>query len=270
MQYNHPDLIASLVPMPYAWQTKNMDDNGHGTHVAGIIGAVGNNKAGVTGVGWRAQILACKALDAQGWGLISQVVECIDWCRKRKARVINTSFELAQENIPLRDSIGNATAAGVFFAAAAGNAQYSSANNNDVSNIYPGGYKFPGNVAVANMNSNNQLNYNSNYGRTTVQLAAPGTDILSTWYRKEYMGQLYAMRTGTSMAAPYVAGAAALTMSASNGLLTNAQVARLMIATSTPLPALKGKVVANGVINLEQLVLRGLAYARDHPTTKAG
>jgi subtilisin family serine protease len=93
-------------------------------------------------------------------------------------------------------------------------------------------------------------------------VAAPGTQILSTWIYPSWNGgtQYYTRLTGTSMAAPHVAGAAALAIAASGGTLSNAQVANLLVATSTPLPALQGKVVANGVINLDKLLLRATRY----------
>jgi len=170
------------------------------------------------------------------------------------SHIINTSFVLQEYNLALRDAIGNGTAAGVFFSGAAGNA----GSNNDFTNYYPGGYKFPGNVAVANIDETNYLHSSSNWGPKTVQLAAPGTRILSTWIYRDLDNQFYAYETGTSMAAPYVSGAAALALAASGGRVTNAEIADALVATSTRVPELRGKVVANGHINLARLV----AWAR--------
>ena len=100
----------------------------------------------------------------------------------------------------------------------------------------------------------------SNYGAKSVQLAAPGTGILATSPCDFYTGQLYQLVTGTSMAAPFVSGAAALALAASGGTLTNVQLAALLISTSRPVPGLKGRVVANGIIDLNRLVLAALAH----------
>ncbi|KAI3427426.1 hypothetical protein D9Q98_010341 [Chlorella vulgaris] len=265
VKFDHPDLAGNLAPMPASWVASNTDDNGHGTHVAGIIGAVGNNRLGVSGVSWKASILVCKALDSYGDGTISDVVECLDWCTSKGARVINTSFEMQTVNLALKNAIGAATAAGIFFAAAAGNTAYQSiGNNNDVSPRYPASFDFPGNVAVANLNINNVIDRTSNFGGTTVHVAAPGTSIVSTSLFPDWnnYSEYYVRKTGTSMAAPCVASAAALAIAMSGGALTNVQVAKLLVQTSTPLPALKGKVVANGVINLEQLVIAAKGYRR--------
>lgn len=251
VKWDHPDLAANLVAMSPDFKAANYDDNGHGSHVAGIMGAVANNGRGISGAAWRSKILACKALDAGGWGLISKVVECIEFCRSKGARVINTSFVLTEANAALRDAIRNGTASGVFFAGAAGN----TGSDNDQTNFYPGGFAFPGNVAVANIDQSSSLHSSSNFGAKTVQLAAPGAQILSTWIYRDVANQYYTYATGTSMAAPYVSAAAGLAIAASGGRVTNAEVADALIATSTGAPQLKGKVVANGFINLEKLVL---------------
>ncbi|PRW05909.1 RNA polymerase sigma factor [Chlorella sorokiniana] len=249
VKWDHPDLAANLVAATAEFKAAHTDDNGHGTHVAGIIGAVGNNLRGVAGASPRAAILPCKALDRNGWGLISRVIE------SRGARVINTSFVMGDLDVPLMEAVGNATQAGIFFSAAAGNA----GDDTDIYPYYPGNFEFPGVVAVANVAQGDVLAPSSNFGARTCDLAAPGTDVLSTWISPDYNGAYYTKLTGTSMAAPYVSGAAALAITTSGGTLTNAQVAQYLSASSRPVAALRSRVASGGIVNLEQLLKLSLA-----------
>jgi subtilisin family serine protease len=203
-----------------------MDDHGHGTHVAGIIGAVGNNNTGITGVCWQAQMIVSKALDSQGKALTSDVVRGLEWSLNQGANIINASFGISipgttlQEDEFFEDIFSGVTSKlqnnGSILVAAAGNA----ASNNNVDRVYPASLKSPYVIAVAaNRGALGQdgLWGGSNFGGRMVHLSAPGVDILSTLPRKEATGggppvlvDNYGLKTGTSMAAPVVAGSLAL------------------------------------------------------------
>lgn len=264
VKWDHPDLVDNLVPMSASYQTANADSYGHGTHVAGIIGAAGNNGQGVAGVALRIKLLACRALNAQGTGTVAAVVRCMDRCRSMGARVINLSLVLNDVSTAMQDATRRAVDKGVFVSCAAGNG----GRDNDESPTYPASYGFPGMVSVANVDEAGDLaqpiisgirgSGGSNFGRYSVDLAAPGTSILSTFIRPSYRSDLYRIYNGTSMAAPYVSGAAALALAASGGALNNAQLQQLLIQTSTSFDALDGLVVSGGVIDAYKLVLAAL------------
>lgn len=218
------------------------DDYGHGTHVAGIIGATGNNSVGIAGVAWRVRLMALKALDSTGEGSISDVIECLDYARAHGARVVNASWGSYQfTSQALRDAIAALRDAGIIFVAACGN----SAGDNDANPLYPASYEFDNIVAVAASTRSDGIAGFSNWGRTTVDLAAPGS-VFSTWNGSD---SDYRSFDGTSMAAPHVTGAVALVW-AINPSLPYRQVINTILANTDPLPAFAGKSVTGGRLNL--------------------
>ena len=172
-----------------------MDDQSHGTHVAGIIGAVGNNHIGVAGVCWQVSLMALKAFDEKGDGLLADVIEAIHYAVQNGAQVLNASWSSSERSRALEEAVAAARQAGVTIVAAAGN------DRTDFP-AYPAAYE--GVVTVAATNAKDQRASFSNYGAHTA-LAAPGETIFSTIPNNDYDH-----RSGTSMAAPYVAGVAAL------------------------------------------------------------
>lgn len=177
------------------------DDNEHGTHVAGIIGAVGNNNRGVSGINWSVSLVGLKFLTANGSGSTADAIEAILYAVDMGIPILNNSWGGGGFSQALSDAISASNQAGILFVAAAGN----ESNNNDSRASYPTNYDFPNVVSVASSDSRDQLSSFSNYGQTTVDLAAPGSSILSTT-----PGNNYKTFSGTSMASPYVAGVAAL------------------------------------------------------------
>jgi subtilisin family serine protease len=179
------------------------DDNGHGTHVAGTIGAVGNNGLGVSGVSWSVNLMAVKSLGENGGGLISDIAEGILYAVDQGADVINASLESPFFQNSIKEAIEYAEENNVIFVAAAGN----EGNNNDGSPRYPASYDVPNIVAVASLEQSGELSSFSNFGKSSVDIAAPGGDILSTHLTSS---SSYASLNGTSMAAPHVSGVLAL------------------------------------------------------------
>ncbi len=177
------------------------DNNNHGSHVAGTLGAVGDNGRGVVGVNWRVTIMPLKFLNRDGSGETDDAVEAIVYAAKMGARVTNNSWGGGGFSRALEDAIKFANDRGMLFVAAAGN----DSNNNDNNPAYPASYELPNVIAVAANNKDDKLASFSNYGRRTVHLSAPGVSILSST-----RGDLYRYLSGTSMATPHVAGAAAL------------------------------------------------------------
>lgn len=221
-----------------------LDDNGHGTHCAGSIGAVGDNGRGVAGVNWQVRIMALKFLDASGFGTTAGAISAIEYAVRMKRSgvnltVLSNSWGGGGFSQALRDAISEAEAAGILFVAAAGN----SANDNDVEPTYPASYDLPNIVSVAAVDSHGNLASFSNYGSQGVDLAAPGVSILST-----HLDDGYQTMSGTSMAAPHVSGVAALVLGRESNLSTAALKSRL-IATVKPLDSLAGLVRAPGMVN---------------------
>ncbi len=180
-----------------------IDDNGHGTHVAGTVGAVGNNGIGVTGVAWQVQLMPLRLLGSSGAGMDSDAIACIDYAIQNGADIINNSWGGEGVNRALIDAVQRANEAGIIFVAAAGNGY----DDIDINAFTPAGIDLPNVVTVGNHDDRNNLHLTSNYGRGKVDLLAPGTRIRSTTQRTD---SSYGIKTGTSMAAPHVSGILAL------------------------------------------------------------
>lgn len=200
VDYRHDDLAGFVVKGPDLVNRDGdpMDDHGHGTHVAGTIAARANG-TGVVGVAYGVKVLAIKALDEDGSGPEDQIARAIDAAIQNGARVINMSLGGPDDSRALRDAVARAHRKGVLCVVAAG-------NDGNTRNGYPAAY--PDAFAVGATDTADRRTYFSNYGRY-VQIAAPGAGILSS-----AAGGGYERLSGTSMAAPHVAGAAGLLLSA--------------------------------------------------------
>ncbi|MBV9217263.1 MAG: S8 family serine peptidase [Acidobacteria bacterium] len=221
-----------------------MDDNGHGTHCAGIIGAEGDNGEGVVGVNWHVRIMPLKFLGRGGFGTTEDAIEAINYAIDRKKhgvniRVISASWGSNSYSKALEDTIRAAGDAGILFVAAAGN----DGSSNDRRPHYPSNYDLPNVISVAALDRNDQLASFSNFGVKTVHVAAPGKDILSTW-----LGDNYREASGTSMATPYVSGIAALVI-AHEPSITMPKLRERLLKATDEVPQLNGKVASGGRID---------------------
>jgi len=185
------------------------DDHGHGTHCAGIIGAVGNNGIAVVGANWNVRIMALKFLDATGYGLESDAALCLEYAVANGAQILNNSYGGPDDVPELYQAIQTANSAGVLFCTSAGN----ETNDNDLIPCYPASYDLPNIISVASTGGSDNISYFSNYGATSVDVGAPGEAIWSTWPGDEYQ-----LLDGTSMACPFVVGVAALVKAHEPGL----------------------------------------------------
>jgi subtilisin family serine protease len=220
------------------------DDGGHGTHVAGIIGAQGNNSVGITGVNWEAQVMGLKFLDGNGEGNTADAANAIDFAVDHGARVINASWGGPSFSHALYSAIRRASEHGVLVVAAAGN----DGVNADSSPDYPAAFDLPNVISVAATDRSDRLLDFSNYGAKSVDLAAPGDDVYSTVPSiSDPSG--YAAFSGTSMAAPFVAGAAVLYLS-KHPEATVDQLRAALLGSVDRLPTLAGKTVTGGRLNL--------------------
>ncbi len=221
-----------------------MDDQGHGTHVAGTIGAVGDNSLGVVGLNWDVQIMALKFLKGDGTGDSSDAIEAIRYAVANGAVISNNSWGGAGYSQAMFDAIAEARDAGHLFVAAAGNGnEYGIGQDNDATGFYPAGYDLDNVLAVAATDHNDDLAGFSNYGATTVDLAAPGVDILST-----LVGGGYGKYSGTSMATPHVTGVAALVHDLHPDW-SAPQLITQLLGTVEPVPTLYGVTVTGGRLN---------------------
>ncbi len=228
ISYSHEDLVGKVVLQKNIITGSNsaLDDNGHGTHLAGIIGALTNNSKGIAGINWNVKLMAVKVLDSTGQGTSSDVASGISWAGSHGADVINMSFGDYSDNQTIKNSVIDAYSNGSILVAAAGNEDTSTP-------IYPAAYtQYVMAVAATDQTDlRSDWGYNSqgeraasNYG-TWIDVCAPGTSILSTW-----LNNTYASKNGTSMATPHVAGLASLILS-QNQALTQSDV-RYRIETS--------------------------------------
>ncbi len=222
------------------------DDHSHGTHVSGTIGAVGNNGIGVSGINQIVSILSIKAFDANGSGDVANAIKAIEYAVSRGAKVLNNSWGDYEFSQALEDVIGEALKKGVTVVCAAGN----ETNNNDKKPLYPAGSKQENVIAVAASTDSDSLAFFSNYGKTTVHLAAPGATIYSTVPNNKYE-----VMDGTSMATPHVVGAVALLLSVKPSL-TPQEIKKILMDSVTPIAAFKDKVVSKGRLNLAKAVAK--------------
>ncbi|EKE77018.1 S8 family serine peptidase [Gallaecimonas xiamenensis] len=269
IDYSHPDLAGNVWTNPgeipgngidddgngyvddvhgissFADSGDPMDDQGHGTHVSGTIGAKTNNATGVAGVNWDVSIAACKFLDSEGYGSTADAIECLDYFTDLKLnhgvniRATNNSWGGGAYSDALKAAIETAGDAGILFVVAAGNA----GSDLDASPGYPASYDSDAVLAVASTDHNDAMSGFSSYGATTVDLGAPGSDILST-----YPGGGYATASGTSMATPHVTGVAALVWSV-NPDLSIGEMKQLLMDSGDSLPALDGKTLSGKRLN---------------------
>jgi subtilisin family serine protease len=216
------------------------DDHGHGTHVSGTVGAVGNNAKGVVGVCWRVQIMPLKFITSGGYGFTSDAIECINYAVAKGAHILSNSWGGGGDSQAMRDAIAAARDAGIIVVFAAGNAS----TDNDVSPFYPAAHDADNLVAVTGTDSGDNQTYN--YGRDTVDLGAPGVDIYSTTVSSD---SSYGFKNGTSMACPHVAGALAL-VKAQFFSETYTQLIQRVLGTVDPLASLSSKCVTGGRLNV--------------------
>jgi subtilisin family serine protease/subtilisin-like proprotein convertase family protein/methionine-rich copper-binding protein CopC len=236
-----------------------LDDNGHGTHVSGILGATGNNGTGVAGVDWNVQIMPLKFIGADGSGTVSDFIQALNYAVQHGAKITNNSWEGAPSSQALYNAINNARTHGQIFVAAAGN----EGNNDDQKPDYPASFSQSLNnvVAVAATDNTDHLASFSDYGVASVALAAPGVNILST-----LPGGQYGTMSGTSMATPEVTGALALVWG-QHPSWTYTQVINQVLSTVDKVPGLQGKVASGGRLDLAAALGANPSPAASQPTT---
>ena len=220
------------------------DDNGHGSHVAGIIGAVGNNANSISGVAWKAKLMALKFLASDGSGTTSDAITCLDYAIAHGVSVINASYGTTVFSASELAALQRVHDAGIIFVAAAGNDGLNTDNGND----YPAAYSLDNIVTVAATTNTDALASYSDYGSGSVDLAAPGDNIFSTYNTSD---TATATLSGTSMATPHVTGALAL-LKAHFPNDTYRQLINRLLRSTTKLPGLSGKVQSGGRLNLAQ------------------
>ncbi|HQR05482.1 MAG TPA: Ig-like domain-containing protein [Gemmatales bacterium] len=264
VDYSHSDLAANIWSNPgeipgdgidndgngfvddvHGWDFVNnnnapLDDNNHGTHTAGTIGAVGNNGNGVVGVNWNVKIMPLKFLGAGGSGTTADAIKAVNYAVKNGAKISSNSWGGGPYDAILDDVLSNAATKGHLFIAAAGNG----GSDNDLDPFYPASYDSPNVIAVAATDNKDKLAGFSQYGATSVDLAAPGVNILSTKPNNSYQ-----FLSGTSMATPAVAGAAALIWDF-YPQFTYTDVIRRLFVTVDKIASLTGVVATGGRLNV--------------------
>lgn len=256
IDYNHEDLSFNV------WRNPNptkgdvvgfdfihndgipYDDQGHGSHCAGTIGAVGGNGVGVSGVNQRVSIMGVKFLSAEGSGTTEGAIQAIDYAVEHGAKVLSNSWGGPSDgsNNALQDAIKRAQDKGVLFIAAAGN---DGKDNDDARQAsYPAAFDNENIIAVAATDDKDGMAYFSNYGKVSTDVGAPGVNVYSL-----APGNKYASMSGTSMACPHVAGAAAFVWSKHPDWDWR-KVKEVLMNTADPVASLAGKTVTGGRINV--------------------
>ena len=281
VRYTHEDLAANMWTNPGEIAGNGIDDDGdgyiddvhginartgsgdptddysHGTHVAGIIGAVGNNGTGVVGVAWGVKIMALKAFDSDGNTSDSDLIECINYATTKRANIINASWGGGPFNESMREAIAAARNQGILFVAAAGN----NFQDNDSSLFYPASYDLDNIISVAATTRTDAKASYSDTGLVSVHIGAPGGEapdpfnldhstwtngVYSTWNSSD---SAYQYDAGTSMAAPHVTGTLAL-LWAYEWVEGYTQLKNRLLSSTDPLSSLAGKCQTGGRLNL--------------------
>ncbi len=233
----HPD---DLIGWNFVDNNNNpFDTQGHGTETAGTIAATGNNATGVVGVAWSSPIMALKVIDASGNATVANASAAILYAARHGAKVANASFGGYGASAALQNAIATAGTEGMVVVAAAGN----DGLDTDTSPFFPADFDLANEISVGAIDATGQLASFSNYGAKTVDLAAPGTGIITT-----LVDGTYGPVSGTSVAAPFVTGTIALVASV-HPTWTAAELVRQVLATATPDPALSGLTITGGVVN---------------------
>lgn len=251
--------VDDIVGWDFAFNDNNPNDgNGHGTHVAGTAAAVGNNSIGVTGLSQRAKIMALRFIDAGGTGSTSDAIKAILYANRNGAHIQNLSWGGGGFSRALKDAI-DASAAVIVAAAGNGGAD-GIGDNNDLFPHYPSSYASSNLIAVAAIDQNDNLPSFSNFGLVSVDVTAPGVGILST-HSPANTGN-YGKKTGTSMAAPHVAGLAGLivanrgglSVSSENSITAASDVIQIINSTVDPIASLTGRIATGGRVNAFEAV----------------
>lgn len=228
-----------------------LDQNGHGTHVAGSIGAAGNNGTGVVGVNWTTRMMALKFMGTGNTGTVFDAIAAIDFAIQAKAafaatrgadvRVLSNSYGADDYSGAFLAAVQRASAADMLFVAAAGN----QGRNNDATPFYPASFEAANVVSVAATNSVDDRAGFSNFGAVSVDLGAPGDAILSTT-----RGGSYGYMSGTSMATPHVSGAALLVLAGCE--LATSALRDTLLGTVDLTPAMNGITATGGRLNVDR------------------
>lgn len=226
------------------------DDDGHGTHVAGTIGAAANDGNEHVGVVWRVRMMALKTLGANQAGSTADALECINFAVRHRVHVINASWGGGSFDPALYDAILAARDANILFVASAGN----DFNDNDRFPSYPASFDLDNIISVAALDRADRLAVFSNYGRNSVDIGAPGVAIYSTWWTSD---SAYMELDGTSQAAPHVAGVAALVKAYVPGA-GYAEIRARILDGAVPIPVLATRVATGGRLNAFRALTRGI------------
>ena len=279
INYHHPDLIPNLFVNPNEIPNNGIDDDqngyvddvygadshavsgdpidrdGHGTHVAGIIAAAGNNKIGISGVSWHGQILSVKATNEEGILDSLSIARAIRYIVEMKERfglkiTVNASYGGGGKSDLEKAAIEYLEAHGIIFVNAAGNFD----QNNDLNAYYPGNYKTSNMLVVGSVDRYGRMSLFSNYGKHAVDLVAPGENILSTFASDDDSDpEWYAYMDGTSMAAPHVTGALLL-LSSFREDLSHEEKIQMLLGSARKLPSLRGWVHSGAILDVENML----------------